>query len=49
MLQAFANPLPALLAEAGAKYDSAERRRELAASLNGTADREAVQARLSAD
>ncbi|UYY83671.1 hypothetical protein OIT41_20620 (plasmid) [Arthrobacter sp. YA7-1] len=35
--------------EAGTKYDSAERRQELAASLEGIADREAVQARLSAD
>jgi colicin import membrane protein len=35
--------------EAGIKYDSAERRQELAASLEGVADREAVQARLSAD
>ncbi|MHC8609961.1 hypothetical protein ACW4FP_20180 (plasmid) [Paenarthrobacter ureafaciens] len=35
--------------EAGVKYDSAERRQELAASLDGVADREAVQARLSAD
>jgi colicin import membrane protein len=35
--------------EAGIKYDSAERRQELAASLDGVADREAVQARLSAD
>jgi colicin import membrane protein len=35
--------------EAGIKYDSAERRQELAASLEGMADREAVQARLSAD
>lgn len=35
--------------EAGAKYDSAERRQELAASLEGVADREAVQARLNAD
>jgi hypothetical protein len=35
--------------EAGAAYDSAERREELAASLEGVADREAVQARLSAD
>lgn len=39
----------ALREEAGKKYDSAERRRELAASLEGVADREAVQARLSAD
>ncbi|GAB2722719.1 hypothetical protein ACX801_20980 [Arthrobacter bambusae] len=35
--------------EAGIKYDSAERRQELAASLESVADREAVQARLSAD
>ncbi|WP_160669292.1 hypothetical protein [Pseudarthrobacter sp. ATCC 49987] len=35
--------------QAGAKYDSAERRHELAASLEGVADREAVQARLNAD
>ncbi|MDQ0867461.1 hypothetical protein [Arthrobacter globiformis] len=35
--------------EAGIKYDSAERRQELAASLEGVADPEAVQARLSAD
>lgn len=35
--------------EAVATYDSAERRQELAASLEGVADREAVQARLSAD
>jgi colicin import membrane protein len=35
--------------EAGLKYDSAERRQELAASLEGVADHEAVQARLSAD
>lgn len=39
----------ALREEAGIKYDSAERRQELAASLEGIADREAVQARLSAD
>lgn len=39
----------ALGEEAGIKYDSAERRRELATSLEGLADREAVQARLSAD
>jgi colicin import membrane protein len=39
----------ALREEAGIKYDSAERRQELAASLEGVADREAVQARLSAD
>lgn len=31
------------------KYDSAERRKDLAASLEGVADREAVQARLIAD
>ncbi|UKA77626.1 hypothetical protein [Arthrobacter sp. FW306-07-I] len=35
--------------EAGVKYDSAERRQTLAASLESVADREAVQARLSAD
>jgi hypothetical protein len=35
--------------EAGVKYDSAERRQTLAASLEGVADRDAVQARLSAD
>ncbi|KSU69990.1 colicin import membrane protein [Pseudarthrobacter enclensis] len=39
----------ALREEAGTRYDSAERRQELAASLDGVADREAVQARLSAD
>ncbi|MEV8150525.1 hypothetical protein AB0O52_20575 [Arthrobacter sp. NPDC080073] len=39
----------ALREEAGIKYDSAERRHELASSLEGVADREAVQARLSAD
>lgn len=39
----------ALREEAETKYDSAERRQELAASLEGMADREAVQARLSAD
>lgn len=39
----------ALREEAGLKYDSAERRQELAAGLEGVADREAVQARLSAD
>lgn len=39
----------ALREEAGIKYDSAERRHELAASLEGIADKEAVQARLSAD
>ena len=38
-----------LRGEAGATYDSAERRQELAASLEGVADREAVQARLNAD
>lgn len=35
--------------EAGYRYDSVERRRELAASLEGLSDREAVQARLTAD
>lgn len=35
--------------EAAIKYDSAERRQGLAASLDGVADREAVEARLSAD
>jgi hypothetical protein len=35
--------------EAGVKYDSAERRQALAASLEGVADREAVQARMAAD
>lgn len=35
--------------DAGAKYDSAERRQELAASLEGVADHEAVQARINAD
>lgn len=35
--------------EVGIKYDSAERRQGLAASLDGVADKEAVQARLSAD
>ncbi|QOT19882.1 hypothetical protein [Paenarthrobacter sp. YJN-5] len=35
--------------EAEINYDSAERRQALAASLEGVADREAVQARLSAD
>jgi colicin import membrane protein len=35
--------------EAGLKYDSAERRQQLADSLEGLSDREAVQARLSAD
>lgn len=39
----------ALRDEAGIKYDSAERRQELAASLDDIADKEAVQARLSAD
>lgn len=39
----------ALREDAGIKYDSAERRADLAASLEGVADREAVQARLSAD
>lgn len=39
----------ALREEAGLKYDSAERREGLAASLDAVADREAVQARLSAD
>lgn len=39
----------ALRDEAGIKYDTAERRQELATSLEGVADREAVQARLSAD
>lgn len=39
----------ALREEAGIKYDSAERRQELAASLEGVPDREAVEARLSAD
>ncbi|MEV8132868.1 hypothetical protein AB0O54_17185 [Pseudarthrobacter oxydans] len=39
----------ALREEAGIKYDSAERRQELAASLERIADREAVNARLSAD
>lgn len=38
-----------LLDEAVVKYDSAERRQELAASLEGVADREAVQARLNSD
>lgn len=40
---------PGLREEAGVKYDSAERRDGLAASLDGVVDREAVQARLSAD
>ncbi|GAB2746905.1 hypothetical protein GCM10027090_17070 [Sinomonas soli] len=35
--------------EAGNLYDSAERRQELAVSLEGLSDREAVQARLNAD
>jgi len=39
----------ALAEEAGIQYDSAERRQDLAASLEDVADREAVQARLSAD
>ncbi|MDO5866914.1 MULTISPECIES: hypothetical protein [Paenarthrobacter] len=39
----------ALRDEAGLRYDSAERRHELASSLEGIADKEAVQARLSAD
>ncbi|WP_087874199.1 hypothetical protein [Arthrobacter globiformis] len=39
----------ALTEEAGLEHDSAERRQQLAASLEGVADREAVQARLSAD
>jgi colicin import membrane protein len=39
----------ALAEEAGLKHDSAERRQALAASLESVADREAVQARLSAD
>lgn len=39
----------ALRHESGIKYDTAERRQELAASLESVADREAVQARLSAD
>jgi colicin import membrane protein len=39
----------ALRDEAGSKYDTAERRQVLAASLEGISDREAVQARLSAD
>jgi colicin import membrane protein len=41
--------LQALADEAGHLYDSAERRQELADSLEGFSDREAVQARLSAD
>jgi colicin import membrane protein len=44
------NQRPESLAEeADLKYDSAERRQDLAASLEDVADREAVQARLSAD
>jgi colicin import membrane protein len=39
----------ALAEEAALRYDSAERRQELAASLEGLSDREAVQARISAD
>jgi colicin import membrane protein len=39
----------ALTEEAGLKHDSAERRQALAASLENVGDREAVQARLSAD
>lgn len=39
----------ALREEATLDYDSAQRRHELAASLEGVADREAVQARLTAD
>ncbi len=39
----------ALRDEVGVKYDSAERREGLASSLEGVADKEAVQARLSAD
>ncbi|MGY3565097.1 hypothetical protein [Sinomonas sp. RB5] len=39
----------ALADEAGHLYDSAERRQELADSLEALSDREAVQARLSAD
>jgi colicin import membrane protein len=39
----------ALAEEAGLKHDSAERRQALASSLESVADREAVQARLSAD
>ncbi|WP_416429740.1 hypothetical protein [Paenarthrobacter nicotinovorans] len=41
--------LEALHDEAGIKYDSAERGQELAASLDGIANKEAVQARLVAD
>ncbi|MGT2464149.1 hypothetical protein [Sinomonas atrocyanea] len=44
------NQQPETLSEgAGLQYDSAERRQELAASLEGLSDREAVQARLNAD
>ncbi|WP_284977201.1 hypothetical protein [Arthrobacter sp. efr-133-TYG-104] len=44
------NQRPETLREdVGIKYDSAVRRQDLAASLEGVADREAVQARLSAD
>ncbi|WP_139006915.1 hypothetical protein [Arthrobacter crystallopoietes] len=44
------NESPEILREeATLKYDSTERRQGLAASLDGVADREAVQARLSAD
>lgn len=39
----------AMREDAGLKYDSAERREDLASSLDGISDREAVQARLSAD
>jgi colicin import membrane protein len=39
----------ALAEEDSLRYDSVERRQELAASLEGLPDREAVQARLSAD
>jgi colicin import membrane protein len=39
----------ALREESDLAHDSAERRQELAASLEGVADREAVQARLTAD
>jgi colicin import membrane protein len=42
-------PPEALREEAVIKHDSAERRQALAASLESVADREAVQARLSAD
>ncbi|MDJ0459829.1 hypothetical protein PUN71_021710 [Arthrobacter sp. NQ7] len=41
--------LYALGEASGIKYDSSERRHQLAASLDDVADREAVQARLSAD